>query len=625
LIRAARPSRAANKFTVELILMTQRIPVTRDGKKGSEILVIDSSDVLKIEKVRDRDFVVHTKDNQYYLDISLDSIEEWLYEDGFRLLDSSNVVNMNQVQDYDARKGTVYFGDPLHKRTKTASAARIHKEHIETVMNMLRTAQAERIKEEYDPYIPQNPKLEIIPQEEDDKFSRSYATIRAMNARRKAEEKIVHMAYHDALTNLPNRLLFHDRMQHAFTRARETGKQVAIIFFDLDRFKIINDTLGHHVGDRLLRDLARKLKSYVREEDIVARYSGDEFMILMHDITHIDQVTQFAKGIPHVLRDPFVYAGQELFVSASIGIALFPDDGTDPDTLIKNADIAMYRAKEKGGNTFQLYHPEMNRRSLHWLNLEIHLRKAVEKQEFSVYYQPLVDLGTGKICGMESLIRWNHPEWGMISPGEFIPLAEETGLIVPLGNWVLKQACMQTYKWSLMGLPKLCVSVNISMNQFHQPNFIQIIHETLRETRLHPSQLCLEITESVAMKNVSYIMDTMEKLKQLGVQISIDDFGTGYSSLSYLKKFRVHTLKIDQTFIRDITVDEDSAAIVTALIAMSRKLKIKSLAEGVETPEQLRFLKEQGCDEIQGYIFSTPLAPDQFEELVRNNKLLHIH
>ncbi|MFC0215354.1 EAL domain-containing protein [Paenibacillus chartarius] len=605
--------------------MTQRIPVTRDGKKGSDILVIDSTDVLKIEKIRDREYMVHTKDNQYYLDTSLDSIEEWLYEDGFRLLDNSNIVNMNRVQDYDARKGMVYLGDPSHKRTKTASAAWIHKEHIETVMRMLNSAKADRVQEDLEPYLLKNKEIEVLPYEEDDKFSRSYATIRAMNERRKAEEKIVHMAYHDSLTNLPNRLLFNDRMNQAFQRAREAGKQAAIIFFDLDRFKVINDTLGHHVGDQLLRDLAKKLKSFVREQDVVARYSGDEFMILMHDIAHIDEVTEFVKGLPKVLREPFIYDEQELFVTASIGITLFPDDGTDGDTLIKNADIAMYRAKEKGGNNFQLYHPEMNKRSLHRLNLEIHLRKAVEKEEFHVYYQPLVDLGTGKIFGMESLVRWKHPEWGMVSPGEFIPLAEETGLIVPLGSWVLKEACKQTYAWSLMGYPRLCVSVNISMNQFHQPNFVQLIEDTLRETKLHPSQLCLEITETVAMKNVSYIMETMENLKKIGVQISIDDFGTGYSSLSYLKKFRVHTLKIDQSFIRDITVDEDSAAIVTALIAMSRKLKIKSLAEGVETPEQLRFLKDQGCDEIQGYIFSTPLAPDQFEELMKKNKLLQVH
>lgn len=604
--------------------MTQRIPVTRDGKRGSDILVIDSTDVVKLEKIRDREYLVHTKENQYYLDLSLDSVEEWLYEDGFRLLDNSSIVNMNQVQDYDSRKGMVYFGDPLHKKTKSAFAARIHKEHIETVMDMLKTAQSEQVKEAFEPYLLQEQEAIFIPQEEDDKFTRSYATIRAMNARKKAEEKIVHMAYHDSLTNLPNRLLFHERLNHAFQQAREKDSKVAVLFFDLDRFKVINDTLGHHVGDDLLMYLGTKLKSYVNDADVVARFGGDEFMILMNDITHIDQVTQFVKGLPKVFREPFVFEDQELFVTASVGISLFPDDGTDAETLIKNADIAMYRAKEKGGNTFQLYHPEMNKRSLHWLNLEIHLRKAVEREEFTVYYQPLVDLGTGKVFGMESLVRWNHPEWGMVSPGEFIPLAEETGLIVPLGNWVLKQACRQTYEWSLMGYPKLCVSVNISMNQFHQPNFVQLIQETLKETKLHPSQLCLEITESVAMKNVTYIMETMDRLKELGVQISIDDFGTGYSSLSYLKKFRVHTLKIDQSFIRDITVDEDSAAIVTALIAMSRKLKIKSLAEGVETPEQLKFLKEQGCDEIQGYIYSTPLAPEQFEALVKENKQLNI-
>jgi EAL domain-containing protein (putative c-di-GMP-specific phosphodiesterase class I) len=267
----------------------------------------------------------------------------------------------------------------------------------------------------------------------------------------------------------------------------------------------------------------------------------------------------------------------------------------------------------------------MNLRSLHRLNLEIDIRKAIEREEFMVYYQPLVDLDKGEIFGMESLVRWKHPEWGMVSPGEFIPLAEETGLIVPLGNWVLKEACKQNRIWNLMGLPPLCVSVNISVNQFMHADFVNFIEETLYTTGLSPDLLCLEITESVAMKNVTFIMDTMDRLKQLGVQISIDDFGTGYSSLSYLKRFRVHTLKIDQSFIRDVTTDEDNAAIVTALIVMSQQLKIKSLAEGVETQEQLDFLRARGCNEIQGYIFSTPLPADQFEQLIRDNKTLAIH
>ncbi len=600
----------------------QKIPITRDGKRGSDILLIDSDRVTKIEKVRDREYLIHTKENQYYLDISIDSIEEWLYEDGFRLLDSGNIVNMNHVSEYDASKGLVFFGDPLNNKTKTASAARIHKEHIETVMSLLQSAKLDHPEGDIDDNSNARDEHPFV-LEEDDQFSRSYTTIRAMNAKKKAEEKIVHMAYHDSLTNLPNRLLFQKRLKECFQEAKENGEMMAVIFFDLDRFKIINDTLGHHVGDRLLQYLAGKLKTYVNEKDVVARFGGDEFMILLTGITHMSEVFSFVNEFPQSFKEPFYYEDQELLVTASIGISIYPNDGTDAETLIKNADVAMYRAKEKGGNTFEIYHPAMNKRSLHRLNLEIHLRKAVEREEFIVYYQPLVDLTTGKICGMESLVRWKHPELGTISPGEFISLAEETGLIVPLGNWVLKQACMQNHTWSLMGFPKLCVSVNISVSQFHQRGFVQFIQETLQSTGLHPSLLCLEITENVAMKNVSYIMDTMSKLKQLGVQISIDDFGTGYSSLSYLKRFRVHTLKIDQSFIREVTTDEDNAAIVTALIAMSQQLKIKSLAEGVESPEQLEFLKSRGCNEIQGYIFSPPLPADQFELLIKENKNLY--
>jgi diguanylate cyclase (GGDEF)-like protein len=400
---------------------------------------------------------------------------------------------------------------------------------------------------------------------------------------------------------------------------------LAVIFFDLDRFKIINDTLGHQAGDQMLQYVASKLSSYVREQDVIARFGGDEFMILLTGINHIEEMDGFVRGILEYLREPFFFDKQELYITASIGISMYPTNGSDVETLIKYADIAMYRAKEKGGNTHEIYNPDMNLRSLHRLNLEIDMRKAIEREEFMVYYQPLVDLDKGEIFGMESLVRWKHPEWGMVSPGEFIPLAEETGLIVPLGNWVLKEACKQNRIWNLMGLPPLCVSVNISVNQFMHADFVNFIEETLYTTGLSPDLLCLEITESVAMKNVTFIMDSMDQLKKLGVQISIDDFGTGYSSLSYLKRFRVHTLKIDQSFIRDVTTDEDNAAIVTALIVMSQQLKIKSLAEGVETQEQLDFLRARGCNEIQGYIFSTPLPADQFEQLIRDNKTLAIH
>ncbi|UJF31658.1 EAL domain-containing protein [Paenibacillus hexagrammi] len=604
--------------------MSQKIPVTRDGKKGSDILLIDSHRVVKIDKIRDRDYVIHTKDHHYYLDLSLDSIEEWLYEDGFRLLDSTNIVNMKHVKEYDSRKGIVYFDSPTDKKTKTASAARIHKEHIENVMSILQSSDTDKAVRQ-----PTNQHPEIQPpffvMNDDDQFSRSYATIRAMNAKRQAEEKIVHMAYHDSLTNLPNRLKFQEHLKDSFAKAESSDTLLGVLFFDLDRFKIINDTLGHHAGDQLLQHIASKLSEYVGDKHTVARFGGDEFIILMTGVNSIDEITDFARGIPECLKEAFYFEKQELYITASIGISLYPHDGNNVESLIKNADVAMYKAKEKGGNIYELYHPDMNMRSMHRLNLEIELRKAIEREEFMVYYQPLVDLTTGSIFGMESLVRWKHPEWGMVSPGEFIPLAEETGLIIPLGNWVLKQACIQNTKWNSLGLAPLCVSVNISVNQFMQTGFVQFIEDTLKQTGLTPNLLCLEITESVAMKNVSFIMETMDKLRMLGVQISIDDFGTGYSSLSYLKRFRVHTLKIDQSFIRDVTTDEDNAAIVTALIAMSQQLKIKSLAEGVETPEQLAFLRERGCNEIQGYIFSTPLPAESFENLIKEKKTLYLH
>ncbi len=601
----------------------QKIPVTRDGKRGSEVIVLDSSDVVRIDNIRDRVYIIHTKDEQFYLDISFDSIEEWLFEDGFRMLDSTNIVNMHHVTEYDANKGIVYLGDRRSKATKTASAARIQRKHIENVIQMLKIAKREEKRgiddenRDYDDWM-----RSIAATESDEKFLRSYITILAETERKRSEAKIVHMAYHDALTNLPNRLLFHERLNQAFADAESSGKMLAVIFLDLDRFKVINDTLGHHVGDELLKHFGKRLQSYVREEDTVARFSGDEFIILMTGIAHIDEVTEFVKGIPSLLYEPFVWEGHELFVTCSIGLSLYPQDGLDASTLIKNADTAMYRAKiEKGGNTFAIYRADMNQRSMERLNLEIDLRRALKKNEFTIYYQPLVNLRTGRILGMESLVRWVHPQKGMISPSDFIPLAEETGLIVPIGNWVLQEACRQNKAWHQMGFDSLCVSVNISASQFQQPGFVQFVKQTLEETGLEPGMLCLEITENVAMKNVAYIVDTMNKLKELGVRISIDDFGTGYSSLSYLKRFKVHTLKIDQSFIQDLTHDEDNAAIVSALIMMSQRLKIKSLAEGVETKEQLDFLRQHGCDEIQGYIFSKPLAAADFENLLKENDL----
>ncbi|MGG1600411.1 putative bifunctional diguanylate cyclase/phosphodiesterase [Paenibacillus naphthalenovorans] len=600
----------------------QKIPVTRDGKRGSEALVVDASDVIKIDRIRDREVIVHTKDEQYYLDFSFDNLEEWLFEDGFRQLDSTNIVNMNHVDRYDSKKGLVYLTSNRASHI-TASAARIHKEHIENAIQLIKTSNS--ASAEHNPTLHEKLFTKITSETNDYQLLRSYATIRAVNERKLAEQKILHMAYHDSLTNLPNRTMFDEKLKDYFEEAQRTGSMMAVIFLDLDRFKVINDTLGHHIGDQLLQMLARKLQEYVKGENIVARFGGDEFIILLTDVTQAEEAAQFAGGISDLLKEPFVIEDNEFFVTSSIGISIYPQDGTEVESLLKNADIAMYRSKEKGGNSYHYYHPDMNKRSLHRLNLEVHLRKALERGEFEIYYQPIVDLRHGSVIGMESLVRWQHPDWGMVSPTEFIPLAEETGLIIPIGNWILKQSCMQNKEWQQKGLPPLVVSVNISAIQFHQSNFVQTVMDTLQESGLAPDRLCLEITENVAMNNVPYIIETLQKLKVLGVRLSIDDFGTGYSSLSYLKRFHVHTLKIDQSFIRDISSDEDNAAIVTALIAMSRQLKIKSLAEGVETMDQLHFLIAQGCDEIQGNVFSKPIPASDFEHLIKNNKQLYVN
>jgi len=585
--------------------------------------MIDSSDVVKIDMIKDKLYLVHTKTDQFYLNLSFDAIEEWLYEDGFRMLDTHNIVNVNQIVSYDADRGRIMLGatDPAKDQVpKTATAARIHKQHVMNIMKMLdaRSRASSHGADHEEPLA--DLMFELTSADDNPMFLRSYTAMQIAEERRRANDKINHLAFHDALTNLPNRMLFQDRVKACFEQARTQNRKPAILFFDLDRFKVINDTLGHHVGDSMLQVLAGRLRSVVRPGDTLARFSGDEFIWLVPHVNDRSEAAALAREVAHVVSKPYDHEGQELFVTASIGVSFYPEDGTDPDTLIKHADTAMYRAKEKGGDSFEFYHPDMNFRSLERLHLETHLRKALSRGEIRVYYQPLVNLEDGNIFGMEALVRWEHPELGLVSPGEFIPLAEETGVIVPIGNWVLRAACIQNKLWHDKG-HRLCVSVNISMQQFQHPEFVATIQETLAETGLDPAWLALEITESVAMRNVNFVMETIEELKRIGVHISIDDFGTGYSSLSYLKRFRVHTLKIDRSFIRDVTTDEDNAAIVTALIAMSQQMKMRSLAEGVETTEQLTFLKERGCNEVQGYIYSKPLPADEFEKLLEKSPM----
>jgi len=597
--------------------VVQKLPVTRDVKRG-DVFTIDSTDVVKIDLIKDKLYLVHTKSDQFYLNLSFDAIEEWLYEDGFRMLDTHNIVNVNQIVSYDSDRGRIALsaaeGDGAAQ--KSATAARIHKQHVMNIMKMLEARS--RTDDNGEPLA--DLLTELTSTNDNPLFVRSYTAMQLSEERRRANAKINHLAFHDALTNLPNRMLFQDRVKACFEEAVQHQRKPAILFFDLDRFKVINDTLGHHVGDSMLQLLAKRLQSITRPEDTLARFSGDEFIWLIPHVNDRSEAADYAREVAKVVSKPYDHEGQELFVTASIGVSFYPEDGMDPDTLIKHADTAMYRAKEKGGDSFEFYHPDMNFRSLERLHLETHLRKALSRDQIRVFYQPLVNLEDGNIFGMEALVRWEHPELGLVSPGEFIPLAEETGVIVPIGNWVLRTACMQNKRWYDMG-HRLCVSVNISMQQFQHPDFVATIQETLAETGLEPAWLALEITESVAMKNVNFVMETIEELKRIGVHISIDDFGTGYSSLSYLKRFRVHTLKIDRSFIRDVTTDEDNAAIVTALIAMSQQMKMRSLAEGVETVEQLNFLRERGCNEVQGYIFSKPLPAEQFQAMLEKTSV----
>ncbi len=445
-------------------------------------------------------------------------------------------------------------------------------------------------------------------------------TLIDITERKRAEEQVQHLAFHDTLTELPNRLLFNDRLTMAIAQAHRTPRKVTVLFLDLDRFKVINDSLGHSVGDRLLCLVAGRLKSCVRETDTVARLGGDEFTVLVPGIVAEEDAAKVAHKILEAIRLPFRIDERELFVTASMGVALYPTDGEDAETLVRNADTAMYRAKDQGRDNAQLYTPAMNAKALERLSLESRLRQALQNEELVVHYQPLVELSTGYIRGAEALLRWRHPELGMLPPGEFIPLAEISGLIVPIGRWVLLTACTQARLWQQMGYRDLSVAVNLSSRQFQQSDLVLQVTEALESSDLEPACLDLEITESNAMQNAENSISSLRELKTLGVSISMDDFGTGYSSLNYLKRFPIDRIKIDQSFVRDVTRYPDDAAIAIAVIAMAHSLKLGVVAEGVETEEQLSFLRQNRCDEMQGYLFSRPVPPEQFEVLLKANR-----
>ncbi|MGV8074244.1 MAG: putative bifunctional diguanylate cyclase/phosphodiesterase [Syntrophobacteraceae bacterium] len=448
------------------------------------------------------------------------------------------------------------------------------------------------------------------------------AVVRDITERKEAEEQILKLAYFDSLTGLANRTLFKDRLTQSVELALRGGKMVGVIFLDLDRFKIINDTLGHENGDLLLKAVGDRISNCLRKSDavgrpniealpsVLSRLGGDEFSVLLSDIESIPDVAKVGRRILEELAQGFVLAGHEVFVTASAGVSLFPHDGYDAETLLKNADTAMYKAKEQGRNNIQFYTQSMNAKAFERLVMENSLRKALEREEFILYYQPQVDLKTGAVIGVEALIRWRHSELGLVSPLEFIPMAEETGLIVPIGEWVLKTACLQGAAWMKMGLPPIRMAVNLSAHQFRSKGLQPVIGNILEETGFDPHYLELEVTESMVMQSPEAASSTMTDFQNMGIRIAIDDFGTGYSSLAYLKRFPIDTLKIDRAFVKDIPQNTDDAAITMAIIAMAGELKLKTTAEGVETREQLTFLRNHGCDEIQGYLVSPPVPAE---------------
>jgi diguanylate cyclase (GGDEF)-like protein/PAS domain S-box-containing protein len=446
--------------------------------------------------------------------------------------------------------------------------------------------------------------------------------VRLAHAARTMTQRMTHAAEHDALTGLPNRLLLNDRIGQAIAFAQRHENQVAVLFLDLDGFKHINDSLGHPTGDKLLQSLAKRLVSCVRATDTVSRQGGDEFVVLISEINQPEDAISMSRRLLHVVAGANSIEKHDLHITASIGVSIYPDDGLDAETLIKNADTAMYHAKENGRQSFQFFTPAMNAQAVERQLIEEHLRRALERQEFTLHYQPKINIGTGAITGVEALIRWTNPTLGSVPPGQFVPVAEDCGLIVPIGAWVLREACTQAKAWADAGLPLMTMAVNVSAMQFRSETFLDGLFAILSETGLDPNHLELELTESALMKRAEFAASILSTLREKGVTVAIDDFGTGYSSLSYLRKFPLDALKIDQSFVRQITTVPDETIIVRAIIGMGRSLNLRVIAEGVETPDQLEFLKAHQCEEAQGYYFSRPVPPQQLVKLLESWDLI---
>lgn len=453
---------------------------------------------------------------------------------------------------------------------------------------------------------------------QNDEAGAVWVICRDISTRKKAQEQLYFMAHHDQLTSLPNRLFFADRLRQAQALAKREKHKCGILYLDLDRFKIINDTLGHAVGDILLQEVGKRLRACVREVDTVARIGGDEFSIVLVNLSHVVDAEQVASKILKALAKPVLADEHELYITTSIGISIFPTHDDDPESLLKKADAAMYQAKAHGRNNYQLYDASMDVDAERRMSLEGGMRRAIERDEFHLLYQPKINSETNQITALEALIRWDHPELGMLPPSEFISLAEETGLILPVGEWVMRRVCLDNLQWQEQGLPNVRVAVNLSGFQLQAKNFVETVKEILEETGLSGEYLEFEIGETVIMQNPEFAVSVLTRLRDMGIHISIDDFGTGYSSLAHLKRFSVNTLKIDRKFVRDIELNSTDAAITSAIISMGNSLNLKVIAEGVETEGQCAMLKEKHCDEMQGYLFSRPVPVSEVESLLRN-------